>query len=135
MSSAIIRCTIFAAAMVAAPAAAADPGQSTNPDITVFAARPVADRYVIEIPVADLDLSRPSDIVRLRTRVGLAARQGCAIRLYDPPLTANEHRGCVEDAVGGAASQLRRAERRALEIARTGRSSIPPVVIALSTGF
>ena len=131
MFARVSRLTLFAALALVSTPAPAQPGD----EITVFAVRQIGDRRVIEVPYQDLDLSRPAQVDILRLRVDTAARQGCSIGLYQPTLTPNEQRGCIEDAIGGAAPQLKRAQKRAWEIARTGHSSIPAVAIAVAAGF
>lgn len=129
-----MRCLPYVGASLLMCLAAPALSGPTN-DITVFALERVGDHFVIKVPYADLDLNRPDQVMVLRSRVGAAVRQGCATKLYDPPLTENEQRGCIDIATGGTTMQLRRAEQRAREVATTGHSDLPMVAIAVSAGF
>lgn len=123
---------LVAVSLLAAPAWS-DP--VPNEEIAVYAIKKIGDSNVIEVPYADLDLSQPGDVRQLRQRVGVAAGQVCAPRLYTPELTEFRQSECVLGALDGASWQLHRAAKRAREIQRTGSSSIPPVVVALRVGF
>jgi len=129
MLKAILAATLFTLTSQAPLAA-----QEQTP-ITVSALKRMGDAFIIEVPYRDLDLSRIEGVAALRHRVDAAAHTGCSTKQFEPALTDNERRGCIDDAVGGAIPQMQRAKRRAIEIARSGHSSIPPVAIAMRIGF
>ena len=123
---------LVAVSLIAAPAWG-DP--VPNDEIAVYAIKKVGNSNVVEVPFDDLNLSQPADVRQLRQRVEVAANQVCAPGLYVPQLTEFRQSECLVSALDGASWQLRRAAKRAREIQLTGRSSIPPIAIAMRVGF
>ena len=129
-SLALIGATVAGLAVASAPANAG-PGD----EITVSAIKKVGDSHVIEVPFDDLDLSQPSHVRLLKSRLNVAAGRVCSAKLYAPELSSFEQSECFLAALGDANWQLRRASKRAREIQVTGHSAIAPIRIAIRAAF
>ncbi|MFC7537922.1 UrcA family protein [Sphingomonas sp. GCM10030256] len=98
-------------------------------DITVTA--PIdPDVRVQRVSYSDLNLAQADDRKLLKGRVGRAIGYVCEPQ--DAAWFDDDYKVCRTYAWRGATPQINRAVQRAMEIAATGSSAIPPVAIVLA---
>jgi UrcA family protein len=127
-----MRRTILGAAVAAlTPILLASPALAGPRDVTITARAPAPDQLQERVSYADLNLAAVQGQRSLQRRVRRATATVCA------PLFSGgadiDYERCRDYAWDGAVPQMAQAFRRAEEIALAGRSSIPPVAIAVVT--
>lgn len=110
--------------------------EAKSPQDTVV----IAPRYpealrTVRVSQRDLDLSNRAGRKMLVARVDAAARTVCEDSLYEGGLDASQQSHCFDAAWAGARPQIYRAQRRAVEMARNGFSSIAPAAIIVSAAL
>lgn len=128
-----MRRTILGAALAALTTIVfVSPASASPRDVTITARAPYPDQLQERVSYADLNLAASEGQRSLQRRVRRATAKVCApLFSGGPDIDFNQ---CRDYAWDGAEPQMAQAFQRATEIALNGRSSIPPVAIAVVAG-
>jgi UrcA family protein len=129
-----MRLIILGAAVAAlTPILLVSPASANPRDVTITARAADAEQLQKRVSYRDLNLAVSEGQRTLHHRVRRATAFVCA-PLFSGGSYDRDYHDCRDYAWNGAKPQMTQAIRRAEEIALAGRSSIPPVAIAVVAG-